>query len=387
MPSIHKREGRPYYYAAFYNSDGNRALKSTGTNERKEAMRMCLEWAEAAELGRNGRLTEQRARKVIADIFARANRETLPAGTVREWLKSWLLTKELEVEESSLVQYKIAASSFMDFLRAKADRPIDAVTVRDVTSFRDTLAGRMAPATLNKTIKILGVALRQARKSGLIDEDIFSRVSHVKVDDGKRRPFTLDELRSILAVCDREWRGLVLFGYYLGARLCDLAALTWANIDLAGAEIHFTVRKTKKPIHLPLAKPLVTYLGALPSSDEPQAPLFPTAYNGNRTGTLSNRFYNIMAAAGLVPKRTHGKQKEGRTAKRATSEVSFHCLRHSSASALRNHGVTDVVAMALLGHESAAIAKHYTKIDRATLRGAVDALPDVTVEPATIKAR
>jgi len=378
MPSIHRRDGRPYWYAAFYNSDGLRALKSTGTDNKKEAMRRCLEWAEAAKTGREGRLTQERARKVLADIFARANKETMSASTVKEYMEHWLAKKELEVEESSLVQYRSAGNALLDHLGAKANRPIETIALRDVSSFRDAMARRMAAASVNKVLKILGGAWRQARKDGLLDDDLFSKITPIKGARGTRRPFTMDELKLILNVADTEWRGMILFGYYVGARLSDIAGLTWANVDLASSDLHYTAQKTKRPMHVPLAGPLVEYIMALPSSDDPQAPLFPTAFEGNRTGTLSNRFYNIMVDAGLMPKRTHGKQKKGREAKRTLNELSFHSLRHTAASALRNHGVTDVVAMALLGHESAAIARHYTKIDRATLRRAVDALPNLT---------
>jgi integrase len=105
-------------------------------------------------------------------------------------------------------------------------------------------------------------------------------------------------------------------------------------------------------MNIPLARPLLDYMLELPSSDDPTAPLFPNAYAANRTGTLSNRFHDIMHSAGIVDRRKHQKSKDGRCAKRNMSAVSFHSLRHTAASALRNHGVTDVVAMAILGHES-----------------------------------
>ncbi len=380
MPSIHKITKSPFWFASFTNSDGRRSFKSTKTTNRQEAQRLCLEWADTAKDGRKGRLTEGQVRKVMADIFTRATRETLPAGTVRECLSAWLTTKSLEVEESSQVQYQHSVKAFLKHLGTKADRPIDTITLKEITGFRDTLARRLSAATTNKTLKIIGIAWRQARKDGLLEENLFERVNLVKGKKGIRRPFTLDELRNVLAVCDTEWRGMVLFGYYTGARLVDIAGLTWANIDLQAAEVHFTAQKTGTPMHLPIAGPLMDYLMAIPSSDNPTAPLFQNAYDaaGKTTGTLSNRFHDILALAGLVTKRTHAKKKQGRGAPRTASEVSFHSLRHSAASALRNHGVTDVVAMALLGHESEAIAKHYTKIDRATLRRAVDALPNLT---------
>lgn len=378
MPSVHKVKNSPYWFCSFTNADGRRSFKSTKQTDKAEAMRVCLQYADAAKDGREGRLTEGHVRKVMGDIFARANRETLPTGTAREYLQSWLATKAVEVAESSHVQYGIAVSAFLNHLGAKADRPIDTVTLRDITEFRGVLVRRMSPATANKTLKIIGVAWRQARRDGLLTENLFERVQGVKGKANKRRNFTAEEIKSILTVCDTEWRGMVLFGYYTGARLNDIASLTWASVELENAEVHFTAQKTGKPMRLPLHPVLVSYLMSIPTSDNPNAPLFPNAHETTSSGTLSNRFYSIMADAGLVPKRTHGKAKDGRTAKRAMNELSFHSLRHSTASDLRNHGATDVVGMAILGHESAAIAKHYTKIDKGALRQAVESLPDIT---------
>ena len=183
----------------------------------------------------------------------------MPAGTVREYLDGWLAKKDLEIAESSIVQYRIAVNGLFDYLKTKADRPIESVTVRDVSAFRDTLARRCSAATTNKCMKILGAAWRQARKDGLLDDVVFSRIDRVKGVESKRRPFTMDEMGRVLAVCDTEWRGLVLFGYYLGARLSDLARLTWANVDLATKEVHFTMQKTGAPMNLPLAQPAVCF--------------------------------------------------------------------------------------------------------------------------------
>lgn len=47
-------------------------------------------------------------------------------------------------------------------------------------------------------------------------------------------------------------------------------------------------------------------------------------------------------------------------------------------SILKATGASQAVAMALAGHETEAISQHYTTLDDATLRAAVNKLPDVT---------
>jgi len=60
------------------------------------------------------------------------------------------------------------------------------------------------------------------------------------------------------------------------------------------------------------------------------------------------------------------------------NEISFHSLRHTAASLLKNAGVSDVVARDIIGHDSAAVSASYTHIDQQTERSALDKLPDVT---------
>src|SRR4029077_8537469 len=117
---------------------------------------------------------------------------------------------------------------------------------------------------------------------------------------------------------DTEWRGLVLFGLYLGQRLGGLAKLTWRAVDLDSGEIAFTTRKTGRRIVLPLVQPLADYLASLPASDNPNAFIFPSAAKHKRTASLSNQFREILSDAGLVEPRGHEAKKKGRSQARET---------------------------------------------------------------------
>ena len=60
------------------------------------------------------------------------------------------------------------------------------------------------------------------------------------------------------------------------------------------------------------------------------------------------------------------------------NELSFHALRHTATSLMKNAGVSPAIVQDIIGHESPAISAHYTRIEESTKRLAVDALPDVT---------
>jgi integrase len=390
MASIHRQPGRPYWFCAFsiFNPEtrtSRRVFRSTKTRDKKQALEICRAWHRAALKARNGKLSVDAAREVIAqgvsDVFTAASAESLPNASIKSWCNTWLEAKSIEAEESTHVRYARIIEQFIESIGAKANRDLSTLQTVDITRFRDREAKALSRATANLSLKVLRVCLGEAVRQGLL---AFSPAVRVKIlkssEEAKRRPFTLPEIKRILKACgdDQEWYGLVLFGLYLGQRLGDLARLTWRAVKLEAGEIAFTTRKTGRRIVLPLVQPLIDYLSELPASDNPNAFIFPRAASAKRTASLSNQFREIMADAGLVEPRTHESTGKGRSRMRETSELSFHSLRHSAVTLLKASGLSDVFAREIVGHESAAVSRQYTHLSTDDLRTAMQRLPDVT---------
>ena len=87
------------------------------------------------------------------------------------------------------------------------------------------------------------------------------------------------------------------------------------------------------------------------------------AQNG-RVGTLSNQFSELLVACGLREPQSHKSRGIGRGGKRAGLDLSFHSLRHTAVSLLKDAGVPDSVVMALVGHESSAMSHRYTHVGK-----------------------
>jgi integrase len=390
MPSIHRQSGRPYWFCAFSIFDSQthksrRVFRSTKTRDKKQALEICRTWHKAALKARNGKLSVDAAREVIAqgvsDVFTAANVESLPNASIKSWCETWLQAKAIEVEESTHARYKRIVERFIECIGAKANRDVSTLQAVDITRFRDREAKELARATANLSLKVLRVCFGEAIRQGLLAVNPAARVPILKSrDKSARRAFTLTEIKRMLKACgnDAEWRGLILFGLYLGQRLGDLAKLTWRAVDFESAEIAFTARKTGRRIVLPLVQPLIDYLSALPASDNPNAYIFPRAASAKRTASLSNQFREIMADAGLVEPRGHQATKRGRSQAREPSELSFHSLRHSAVTMLKASGLSDFFACEIVGHESAAVSRQYTHLSTDDLRAAMQRLPDVT---------
>ena len=388
MPSIHKQPGKPFWFCAFSVFDpqtnrNRRLFRSTKSRDKKQALEICRTWHRAALKARSGKLSVDAARDVIArgvsDVFTIANVESLESHTVKSWCETWLQAKAIETEASSHARYARIIARLLGFLGAKANRDLSALQASDIMRFRDHEALERSRATANLSVKVPRVCFGEAVRQGLLTVNPASRVKLLKsTRESKRRAFTLSEIKRILKACDVEWRGLVLFGLYLGQRLGDLARLTWRAVDSDSGEIAFTARKTGRRIVLPLVQPLSDYLASLPASDNPDSFIFPNAASAKRTGTLSNQFHTILVDAGLVPPRANVSTGKGHSHARKVSAISFHSLRHSAVTMLKASGLSDVFAREIVGHESTAISRQYTHLSTDDLRNAMRRLPNVT---------
>jgi integrase len=309
----------------------------------------------------------------------------LPASTVRSFLDVYLARRKREVKPATYVEYEIRARHVIDWLGPKADRALGEISTADVLRYRDSEAARVSASTVNKGIKILRMMFEEAVRDNIIAENPAKGVRTLKIsDDAKaRRAFTLTEIRAILGVADEEWKSMVIFGLYTGQRLADLARLTWANVDMVNDEIRLRTGKTGRVIIIPIARPLQNHIASLPAGDDPQSPIHPRCVahlinSSGKANTLSRQFNKILADAGLAVEQPHSKTGEGRATHRKASTISFHSLRHTATSLMKNAGMSPAVVMDIIGHESAEMSAHYTHIESDAKRKALDSMPDVT---------
>jgi integrase len=382
MASLRRLTKSPYWIACFTLPDGRRTQRSTGTTDKRCARKIADKFDETAREGRAGKLTESRARKTIADIYALANTDSLPSSKINVFFVDWLKRKEIEAGPKTHQRYSAVVERFLRFLGPRANKDIAHLTSKEIAAFRDDLSKQLTIGTVNISVKIIRAALAQARRDRLVDVNEGEHVTLLKrTSRFERRPFTLRELKRIIEVADDEWRGMILCGLYTGQRLGDIAGLCWNNVDLSRRELRFVTGKTGRRQIIPIARPFADYLEYLPTSDDPAAPLFPRAYSTRQrnipTGTLSNQFYRILVAAGLAETRTHESTGKGRSARRQQNELSFHCLRHTTTSLMKNAGISPAIVQEFIGHNSEAVSRHYTHIERKAMQGAADALPIV----------
>ena len=382
MAWLRKIPRSPYWQAIIYLPDGRKTTKSTGTTKKRDAQQIATQFEEASLAAKKGQLTARRARKTVGQIYSIGNPENLEASSTEDYLRNWLKRKQSESREATAERYASLVQRFLDRIGAKAKRDIMHLSSKDISKARDEVSQNLTPSTANMMVKVIRTALNQALRDGFIDTNEANKVTLIKRHEkANRRPFSLREIRRLLKAADFEWQGIILCGFYSGHRLTDIALLTWENLDLVNENLNFQTKKTNRSMDLQLHKRLKEYFDKIPAGDDPKAPLFPTAYarriRNNNAGPLSNQFNKVMVKAGLADHKSHQSTGKGRTSKRKLNELSFHCLRYNTTSMLKNAGVSDAVARDIVGHDSVAISRQYTRIDMAAKRKAIESLPDI----------
>lgn len=382
MASIHYRPGSKFFWAAFTDARGVRRFRSTRETGRPAALKIASSWEELARKAK----TREQFNRVSNELHQQLFGETPASCSLRDYSARWLAACERENASATHANYKSAVKKFLAFMdsRGKADADLREISLEHLVTFRDELSGRVSGRRTNNILKIVGVMLRRAWRENLMPEDIPSKVRLVRQERAIRRDLTSDEIRAVLENASEEWKGLVACGLYTGLRLGDVARLRWNNVDLVRGEIRVVAGKTETPLVLPIAEPLRRFFEGLSSSDNPRAYLFPRAAgvvekNKGRVAVLSAEFHELLAAATIIGPRSedHKAHKAGRTGRRERNPVSYHSLRHSFVSLLKNAGAPQLVAEALAGHSSAAISRMYSHAGDENARRAVGALPDV----------
>ena len=377
MASLWTRPDSKYLIACFTARDGRQLKRSTKTTDRRKAMKL----AEQFEQEANAKRTAIQARRVISSLYKDLSGEELASQTLREFVTSFLSRKKPEVTQSTYAYYNGNLTRFLTSLGDRADKDIAEITRHDLTVYRNSLAETLNGKTVNHTMQCIKGLFREAKKDGFIVDDPGEFVEAVKARSVEvRRPFTLDEVKAVMAIANDEWRSMIKFGFYTGQRLSDIARLTWNNIDLKRGEIRIVTQKTGRRQLLPIAAPLLTHIESLTVSDDRNQPLHPTALGHvertGKTGRLSNQFADLLISAGLRTAVKHDQEK-GRDAARAKHELSFHALRHTATTLMKDGGIPASVVQDFIGHDDEAMSAHYTHTGTEALKKAAEALPDI----------
>lgn len=404
MATLYKQPKSPYYFARFFDANGKRVSKSTGSTKKREAAGIAAvfeaEERKAKANGRelpkefsaiidaaareatNGELSLARAEELIRRLHQKSNPDFEIMSLETFWRK-WIAEQRLHVSASTATGYDHDLDLFIGALGKKAmSAPPNDLTKDQITAalvkartaaapITSTSAAkrRKAPTdrratTVNKALSSLRRVMDAAIAAKLATANPAKLTRLLRADDSiLKAPFTQAEVRAMLdhPKTSDEWKGAILIAAHTGLRMGDIIKLSAKHID--GTRIVIkpskTAAKTGKVITVPLTPPCIGWIA------DRKGDFFPKI-KAQGKGNISNQFEAIRLRAGVAKEiEIPGDMKASR---------SFHSLRHTFASWLAEADIHADVRQKLTGHSSSKIHQRYTHHDEALDR-AVGTLP------------
>lgn len=388
MATLFKNDNSPFWKARFYDSNGTRISKSTGTTSKREAKRIAegFEAEErdarsksgqlpkafaailetAAREAASGALTLARAEELMTRMHRLANPEYQET-SLRDYWKQWIKDQAAHVTETTLDNYEDDMKRLSEGLGEKVMKaPVRELTSAQVKAALEKLRkkGDRKCSTINLALNSLRRVMEAALAQKLATHNPAKQCRSLKETDSTiRAPFTIAEIRAMLdhKETSDEWKGAITIAAHTGLRAGDVISLSRKNVD--GTYLIIQPSKTKNTtqqvITVPMTPACIAWIG------EKKGDFFPTLKKQSKP-TTAMQFGAIMKKA-KVPKKTELKGK-------IQASRSYHSLRHTFASLLAEQDIHADVRQKLTGHATSRIHQRYTHHDEALDR-AVATLP------------
>lgn len=205
----------------------------------------------------------------------------------------------------------------------------------------------LSAATQYELLNALSITLNEAVREGLIARNpmcLLNSSELIKKPESTREYLTPEEIRRLINVSEENISAgddvaAFLFCCFCGLRYSDVVALRWeCIIDNGGEkEIRITMKKTKRPVAIPLSKQAASLL---PTKGDPTDGVFSFP-----SYSITLRKLRKLAAAAVIKKK-----------------VTFHVSRHTFATMMLTAGADLYTISKLVGHADIRTTQIYSKV-------------------------
>ncbi len=332
--------------------------------------------------------------------------------TVSEWLDTWLETiVKPTAKPTTLSTYRSECRAINRHLGGKRLVSLMPQMVRKMIA--DVSKNQSTGTALN-LYRRLSKALSDAKRDGLIRDNVCERVRPPKVVREDRGAHDLDEVRAVithLLTTDADELSRWTLSLFTGVRQAEAIGLEWDRVDLdAGTlDISWTLQRlalidkgrrladANYPAGAFDVDPSVEFrpvwrawclLDTKTEGSTRLVPMVPPLHaalaahweaSGRPTsGLVWTRPATTRSPAGRPWSKSDDEARwKAMLAAAGARELTQHSARHTVATLLQEAGVPEATRMAILGHSTRAMARHYAHVDVSLARDALGKLDDL----------
>lgn len=363
--SLYQDAKSPFWWAQWSLSNGSRVKRSTKVPV-------------AGGVFREERLTAAQARKralLVAQELAQealVEQERVDNMALRELFDTVLQGK---LGRLSVATYNNARTTYAQFCSwlgvRRAQEPARLVRRADIKAWVMDRRREVRAKTVAHNLYVLRAAFNWALDAELLERNPCDRVQ-VPPDSKEERvvheAFSAEEIQVLVEKLPDEWAAAVrcCLGTF-GQRLGDIRSLRWEQFDWERRVVHMVTGKTGRRLQQPMLEGFYQwaqerYVWAQGQGGDAAVWVLPRLRIHSNP---SQEFTQLVRLHGIG---LSGEKGAGR--RRVWHSKTFHCLRSSVVTMLHANGVSQGMAMELVGHDSAEVHAVYLRPTAEQLREA-----------------
>ena len=317
------------WYADYYCADGKRVVECTGTANRREAEKFLA--LRISEVQRGVFV------KPVTTTLAELGEHYIAYAKLHK--RSW----KRDVQMLSNLQGFFGTPRLRD------------ITTARVEEYQRERVKAVCPATSNREMALLKHMFNMAERWGQHQGPNPVRFVHFLPEDNLRvETLTEEQEKQLLESAPPYFREMVTFAINTGLRTSDIFNLKWEEVDIENKRLKKIVKKSSKPLSLPLNDAAFDVIQA-----RQRAACGPYVFYNPMTG---DRFKDVKGAMAAAVKRA------------GLPKTTWHMFRHTFASRLTRDGVDIVTVKELLGHADIKTTMRYAHSNDDAKRRAVEKL-------------
>ncbi len=296
--------------------------------------------------------TPAEANRRLRDAIAESHREKVAADspTLAWWAERWLDTVIHRIRPATFRSYRKVIRSHV--IPALGSWPLADLRPGDVERWTAGLAERgLRPSTVALSRRVLCACLADAERDGKAPRNA-ARLAHAPKVEGttRRRALTAAEARRLLEMArdDASVGLLVTLALGTGARVGELLALDWSDVDLVAGTVSIARSRSRNG-----TGPTKSRRGVRTVALPPFA-LEALRIESRRSGPVIAR----TDGRPIIPERAGERWRELR-ARAGFDGLRFHDLRGTYATLALTAGVPPKALADVLGHDPAVLLRTY----------------------------
>lgn len=240
------------------------------------------------------------------------------------------------------------------FYSVVGNKIAEQITLADLEKYRSLRKGKVKNSTINREMGNIKRIFSLAYENKRIRFNPCLELKKLRIENPNKRFLTREEQEKLLNAANPIMKSMIILALNTGMRVGEILNLKWEHVFMDKGYLVALNPKNSKPRKLLINNTLKTELENLPKISE-------YVFTNPKTKT---QYKNI-------------KKTFSRTVERAgIPHISFHELRHTTASRLNEMGVDILTIKEILDHADLKTTQLYTHTPRKNVLDAVNKLED-----------